>query len=497
VSADDGDEDEGVADGPVDDGHGTDDGPQTAGGTRGIAAAGVYTPRARLSSQAVREAWGTVDARGIDTTAVPAGDEDALTMGVAAARRALDNGPVRAEAVTTVAFATTTPPLAEGGLVPRLCRALGTSTDVRGYHHAGTTAAGADALETALAADGPALAVVTDAPVGDLASEDHAMGAGAAAFVVDADAPVELVARAAATDESPGIRFRSDAETTSLGVKGYERSVTRRLVGRALGGLDLDLTTVTAAALHQPNGSLPFRIADDLPPETVERGLVVDRIGDAGAATVPVGLVAALETGSNAIAAFFGSGSNAVALAFEGGLDSNETEGIDSGIEVGYVDALRMRGRLGEGRVEGGGAHVSMPTWRRSLDARYLHTAGRCSACGALSFPGRGACDACHERVDVARVTLARVGRVVARTVIGHGGAPPEFVDHQRREGAYGAALVRVKAADGDGSVVVPAQLTDCDPTAVGVGDRVRAVVRRIDTQEGIPRYGAKFVPDT
>ena len=41
----------------------------------------------------------------------------------------------------------------------------------------------------------------------------------------------------------------------------------------------------------------------------------------------------------------------------------------------------------------------------------------------------------------------------------------------------------------------LPAQLTDCDPEMVRIGDSVRAVVRRIYEQEGIGRYGMKFVP--
>jgi hypothetical protein len=483
----------------------TDD-PGDGTADRGLVAAGVYVPRGRVTAEAVREAWGTLDARGIDTTAVPAGDEDALTMGVAAARRALDNAAPAVDPadVTTVAFATTTPPLAEEGLVPRLARALDLPATVRGWHHGQHTAAGADALETALSATGPALAVVADAPTGDLAGSDHAVGAGAAAFVVGPGAPVVPVARASATDEAPGVRFREAGARAvdSLDVTSYERSVVRGTVGRAVDGLDLDPDAeVVAAAVHQPDGSLPSRLTGErLPSAAVDAGLVVDRIGDAGAATVPIGLVAALEGTDDGLtlAAFFGSGSSAVALAFEGTFDTDEADAVDADERVehvAYVESLRKRGVVVDGEVAGGGANVSVPTWRRTLDARYLHSAGRCPSCGALSFPGEGACDACHERVTFEPAPLSTGGTVAARTVIGHGGAPPEFVALQQREGAYGAVLVRFDARDGDGSVLVPAQLTDCDPAAVEVGDRVRTTVRRIYTQEGVPRYGAKVVP--
>jgi uncharacterized OB-fold protein len=81
---------------------------------------------------------------------------------------------------------------------------------------------------------------------------------------------------------------------------------------------------------------------------------------------------------------------------------------------------------------------------------------------------------------------------VEAKTVVGQGGAPPEFAPLQRHGGPYGVAIVGCEA---DGHVTLPAQLTDCDPGSVAVGDEVRAVIRRIYVQEGVVRYGAKFVP--
>jgi uncharacterized OB-fold protein len=41
------------------------------------------------------------------------------------------------------------------------------------------------------------------------------------------------------------------------------------------------------------------------------------------------------------------------------------------------------------------------------------------------------------------------------------------------------------------------ARLADCDPDALEIGMKLRAVVRRLYDQEGVLRYGAKFVPAT
>lgn len=468
---------------------------------RGIVSAGVYVPRARVTAEEVSEAWGTFDGRGIDSKAVPAGDEDAVTMAVAAVGRALDNADADPESVDSIAFATTTPPVAEEQVAPRLVEAIGLPEDCRVWHHGQSTAAGADALETALNASGPALAVAADAPVGTLADSDHPLGAGAAAFLVDEGASVSCEGIASATGESPGVRFReSDGEAVrSLDITGYERAAIRETTRRAISGLGVDAESVDAASLYQPNGSMPYRISGEsvVSKEATAEGLVANRIGDAGAATVPVGLARALESEGDGtvLAAFFGSGGSAVAFAFTGRLDTDEASAVDGGEMVSYAASLRKRGLVTDGDVAGGGANVSLPTWRRTLDSRYARTAGRCPSCGALSFPGEGSCDECHERVEFERVPLSSEGTVAALTVIGHGGAPPEFVELQQREGAYGAALVRVEARDGEGSVLMPAQLTDCDPESVDVGDAVRRTVRHIYTQEGVPRYGAKFTP--
>lgn len=494
--------------------------------TRGIRAAGVALPRYRLASDDVADAWASFHAAGVDAVAVPSADEDAVTLGIAAARRALENGhsgatsiDAVADRIDTLSVATTTPPLAEEAYAPRIAAALGLPDDVRSWHHGQSTAAGADALQTALDAEGLALAVVADAPEGDPADEDHAFGAGAAAFLVGDDAPVTCEAIGAATAEAPGIRYREagSERVTSLGVTEYERSTVRNQLRSAVEQVATDPGEVRAAALYQPNGALPYRVAGEgaLENGTVAAGVVADRVGDLGAAGTAVGLVAALESdgdgageeghegAGDVVAGWFGGGSNAVAMRFAGGLDSDEAAAVDGGESVDYATYLRKRGFVGDGDVAGGGANVSLPTYQRTLPSRYARTAGQCRECGALSFPGEGACDACHERDALERVRLAREGTVATRTVIGQGGAPPEFAELQTREGAYGVAIVDLPAresgstgdSDADATVRLPAQVTDCDPTEVEIGDTVRSVVRRIYTQDGVPRYGAKFVP--
>jgi 3-hydroxy-3-methylglutaryl CoA synthase/uncharacterized OB-fold protein len=459
---------------------------------RGIDAAVAYLPQYRLASETVEEAWGRSPHREM---VVPGADEDAFTMAIAAAERLFETSAER-EAIEHIALASTTPPLDEGLFAPRLGRALGVGRDVETSEHTGSTLAGAEALSRVLDADGPALVVVSDCPAGDPAD---GWGAGAVALLVTDDAAVGVPERAWYADEYPGLRYRErgSEEVESIGVTTYERDAIRECVAGAAAGID-DIERVAHAALHQPDARMPGRIVGDLPidDDAIEHGTVVDRVGDAGAATVFLGLARALggaDADDRTLVGAFGSGGAGAAFVLDGGLDvAGLADGeIPSDERISYTSALRKRGVLDEEEVAGGGARVSLPTWRESLDQRYRLRAGRCPDCETVAFPPEGACPNCGSRADYEPHDLPNVGIVKARTVVGQGGAPPEFAAQQRRDGAYGVVVVGFEGID----ATLPAQLTDCDPKSVAIGDKLRAVVRRIYEQEGIARYGVKFVP--
>lgn len=465
---------------------------------RGIETAGVYVPAYRLSMEEVGAAWGNAAARGVEAKAVAAADEDAVTMAVAAVEDALARSSVSAEEVGFVGLATTTPPLGEEMLVPRVVRMLGLGAGVRTAAATQSTLAGAEVLDHALGVDEPAVVVAADAPRGDPAGPDHALGAGAAAFVVTDDPAVAVRAGSWRVDEAPGIRYRTADGTgvRGLGITAYERGVIRDSLVGAVEGLGDLPEPVVGAALYQPDAGIPYRVTRALPfdAEVTARGVVADRIGDAGAAGVPIGLVAALcraGAGDHTVAGFYGSGGGAAVFLLEGGLD--QPDPIGEGERVSYAAYLRKRGYVVDGEVAGGGAHVSLPAWRQSLDQRYRLVAGACPECGGVAFPPSGACPECHALVAYEPVVMPREGRVAAVTTIGRGGAPPEFAAFQEREGAFRVAIVSLE--HDRGMVRLPAQLVGPDADDVGVGDPVRAVVRRVYEQEGLPRYGVKFAP--
>lgn len=459
---------------------------------RGIDTAGIHVPRRRLPASEIEASWGTAPS-GVESKAVPGADEDAITMAIAAAENALSRTDTDRDNLAFLGLATTTPPLEEELLTGRLVRALGLPAGITTRAATQSTLGGGRVLADALDAEGPALAVAADAPRGDPDGAD-AVGAGAAAFLVVDDAVVPITDVASHTDDAPGIRFRQrgDDRVEGLGITNYDRSVVGEHVGTVVDRLAVASDEVAGAAIHQPDGKLPYRVAGEFDGEAIARGTVVDRVGDTGAAGVPLGLVVALSAatdGEQTVGAFFGSGGGAIALACEGGLDRSMDE-LDGGVEIDYPHYLRERGYIADGEVAGGGANVSLPSWQRELDQRYRLVAGRCPDCGELVFPPEGACPNCQSLVEYEPVELPREGEVVARTVIEQGAAPPEFAPQQAREGAFAVAIIEC------GGATLPAQVVDCDPDAVAVGDLVRATIRRIYQQEGVPRYGVKFVPN-
>ncbi|MFC7212950.1 zinc ribbon domain-containing protein [Saliphagus sp. GCM10025334] len=489
----------------------------------GIAGVGAYAPDYRLTAEVVTEAWGQFQGAGISETAVPAGDEDTLTMAYEAAQRALDAADVDPRTITHLLLGTTTPPYEEEALGPRLASFLGLESSLESRQFTGSTRVGADALRTGLETptDGTVLVIASDAPRGALSDEhEHAGGAGAAALVLTPDGPGRVTDAGEYVDAVPGIRYRKagSRETTGLAITQYDRDAYTDAVASATKGLEPSLEDVDAVCLQSPNGKLPYRAASALgvDAERIQAGTTVHDLGDTGAASTLLGLAKALEAGAGHRSlglVAYGSGGGAIAMRLEagegdadgsdesdGGGDSNSSNGIpvETALEgdrtLSYGEYLRIRGDVTPGEPDGGGAYVSVPSWKRTMAQRHRLVAGRCRECGQLAFPPSGACRGCGTLDEYDDVELPGTGTVEAATVIGQGGAPPEFVEQQAREGAFVSAVVALDGPEPDDEPVsTPTQVLTPDTDAVSVGDRVDATIRRIYTQEGVTRYGFKM----
>jgi hydroxymethylglutaryl-CoA synthase len=464
-----------------------------------VAGVGAYVPRFRLPADAVADALGQFHARGVDSVAVPDADEDALTMAAEAGERALDAAGVEADEVDVLHFASTTLPYEEEAGAGQLRSLLGLGEQSESAQFGGSTDAGGAALAAALEREDRTLVVASDAVRGaDDEALGHAAGAGAAAIVLGRDGPGRVANRGNQTTTYPGTRFRErgSAETTGLGVTSYDRQAFRETVAGAVEGLDTE--SVDAASLQAPDGDLPYRVAGalGLDAETVAAGCIASRVGDTGAASALLGLADALRDGAeDVLLATFGSGaaSHAFRLVAESEIPVRATLSGDR--ELSFVGARRRRGDFDSGTPAGGGAYVSVPSYRRTAAARHRLVAGRCRACDALAFPPEGACGDCGGTAGYEDAPLRERGVVETVTTISQGGAPPEFAPQQARCGEYASAIVALEAR-GDGSrvVSVPVQVVLAGEDAPEIGDDVVAVPRVLYDQEGVRRYGAKVI---
>lgn len=468
----------------------------SADGQAGIHGIGAYAPRYRIEATAFEEAWGAFDGSGIEEKAVPEADEDALTMAAEAGRRALDAAGVHGRNIEFLAFASTTPPVAEEELTARLGSILAIPSEATHLQFGGSTRAGTRALVVGLAAGGRGLVVASDCPRGEPDSAvEHAAGAGAAAFVVGPDAPLTIEESAEYSSPYPATRFRPAGDRTirGLGITSYDRTAFRDALAGAVDQLSGPIEDVDVAAVQSPDGSLPYRQAGVLGVDETQlrSGTTVHRLGDTAAASVPLGIANAVaDSADRILAVSFGSGAGADALVLVG--TAPTALSLEAGAYLSYPEYLRRRGDIVGEKPDGGAAHVSVPAWRRSLPQRHRLIAGQCPDCGGVTFPPEGACRDCNRLVEFETVPLTGPGEVAAVTRISRGGEPPEFAEQQAQSGEYGIALVTF---DVDGSAVaVPAQVVGGDP---GVGDTVQPVIRRIYTEEDVTRYGFKVQPAT
>lgn len=134
-------------------------------------------------------------------------------------------------------------------------------------------------------------------------------------------------------------------------------------------------------------------------------------------------------------------------------------------------------------------AYFSLPMFEASSAQRLRLLGGKCSGCGTLFYPQRTRCTACGG-ARFEDVALSGRGTIFTFTVIARGGAPSEFDDQQTMTGGIAVAIVELE----EGPRVI-GQLTDWAAGDLSIGAPVTVAMRRLYDQEGMVRYGLKFVP--
>jgi hydroxymethylglutaryl-CoA synthase len=456
--------------------------------TRGILSYGAYLPYRRLDRSEIRAVAGTGGGKG--TRTVAGFDEDATTMGVAAARVALAAAP-GGVALRSLWFSTVAPPYLDKTNATAVHAALRLPADAPAYDVNGAIRSAAGALWAGMATGKPALVVAADMRTGRPGSPDEATGGDAASALVvgtAADGPLvaEVIGTGGATEEfldrwrTPGDagsklweeRF-GETRYVALGVAAWEDA----LEAADLAAEQVD-RVVIATSHARAAASLGKKLALG---DRMMAGLDAT-VGFTGAAEPALLLADALDRaapGQTVALVVLADGADVVLFRTtealtDGRSSPSVADQVAAGAPIAYGKFLAWRGFLPvEPPRRPEPARPSASAAGRSTDWKFGFV-GSQDETGEVHLPPAPLDDATRPMADA-------TGTIVTSTIdrLAYSPSPPVVF-----------ALV-----DFDGGGRLPVELTDVDAEDVAIGGRVEMTFRKLFTADGIHNYFWKARP--
>ena len=463
---------------------------------RGIISYGAYLPHRRLDRSTIAAVAGTGGGKG--TRTVASYDEDTTTLGVEAARRALRATTARPGALW---FSTVTPAYVDKTNATAVHAALRLPGDVIAADFGGAVRSGIAATRAALAGGPAALVVTADIRTGLPGSADEAAGGDAGAALLigdDGDGPViaELLGAGTATDEfldrwrTPG-DGRSKQWEEKFGETRY-LALGQAALRDALKDAGVEADRVDALIVAGTHGRANKAVAKR---SGIGGDKVVDdrsaTLGNPGAAQAGLLLAATLDEaapGQVIVLLSLADGADALVLKTTDAIeafapDSPVADQAAHGAPVPYGTFLAWRGHLApEPPRRPEPARPSASAAARSEEWKFGFVGAKDRTTGAIHLPPArvsmegGAVD------DMEPVPMADVQGTVATYTIDklvYSPSPP----------------VVFAIVDFDGGGRAPIELTDVDPKAVAIGDRIEMTFRKLFTADGIHNYFWKGRP--
>jgi hydroxymethylglutaryl-CoA synthase len=455
----------------------------------GIEALGIHIPRWSLDRQALAQNWSAKSAAGARTVANF--DEDALTMGVEAALRALGPDESARAGIDAVLFATTTPVFTEKQHAAVVAAALHIPAD-QCVDLTGSLRSGLDAVRLAcgLVRGGTARHVlVIAADRRDLQPggvHERVSGDGAAAVVIGTDSVIlSLVSQASFSDPAAGI-WRSPEDRWSRVAD--DRFVATELLapwlveaaGRACTMAGFGADDVHAAAFAAPLARVEASVSNRLGLTAPSSSGDIDRdIGYTGVAHPFLQLAFALkdrQPGERVLIAAAGDGATALLGSIRDRGDLGEPASQIAAalrrrreLPVGMYQ--RMRGQL---PVEPVNPSTSEMLLRREQSVGLELRGTRCGKCGRAHFPPRRICLECRTVDLMDTLELPRSGTLFTHTV-------EHLFPVPVNELIMGVVEV--------GDVRVYTQVTDTAPNECAPGRPVDLVLRKLHDGGHLPHY--------
>jgi len=453
----------------------------------GITSYGAYIPLFRLD----RKVMG-----GRGEKAICNFDEDGLTMAVEAINDCL-RGKDR-ESIDALYFGTTTSLYKEHLGATTIAMASDLTEDVYTAEfgnslRAGTSAlkAGIDAVKAGSAKN--ALVAASDCRLGLPGSVmEKNLGDGAAAFLIgDTDVAVTM--------EGSYHVFNEIIDTWRNNKDLYVRTWENRFIleqgylpsmQKAIDGLmkkfNYKSSDFSKAVFYCPDGRRSAKLGKGLGFDIKEQlqDPMIDVMGDTGAASVPMLLVAALEEakpGDLILCASYGNGADAFSLKVNDNIEKIRGRGLGiSGhlaskrVISDYLKYLKWRGILPVEKTAGPHAAYSAVAAKREYDRNISLHGSVCKACGYVQYPPQRVCTKCHEKDRMEPYSFAgRKGKIFTYNL-----------DYITPRAEVPVATTEV---DFEGGGRIQSYMTEVDVDKICVGMPVKMTFRKYSPWEEIP----------
>jgi hydroxymethylglutaryl-CoA synthase len=466
---------------------------------RGILAYGAYLPYWRLERQAIGEALGIPAGSG--TRSVAAYDEDTTSLGVEAARAALRG--LHGGWLEALYFATAEPAYLDKTNATAIHAALDLPATAMAVDMLGAVRSAAGALRAALDAHVPTLAVLADIRTGLPGGADEREGGdGAAAFLCGdggGEQPVLAAPLGAASATAEFLdRWRLPGDPTSrqweerFGEHAYV-PLGEAALSEALRQAGVTAPTLARLVVAGPHGRAVKHVAAGAGVTKEAQGDdLIAVIGNTGAAHAGLLLADALDRArpDELIAVVsLADGADATVWRTTSAIAERRTGAGVAGLiatargRVPYATYLTWRGFLRrEPPRRPDPQPPEAPPALRAEAWKFAFTGSRCQACDTRHLPPQRVCVKCQAVDRMAPERLADVPATIATFTVDRLAFSP-------------SPPVVAAVIDFEGGGRFQCELTDVDPAAVKIGDRVEMTFRRLLTAGGVHNYFWKGRP--
>jgi 3-hydroxy-3-methylglutaryl CoA synthase len=311
----------------------------------GIIGYGGYIPFTRIKVEEIHKAWRNTSLEKlknvlmVNERAVLQPNEDTITLAVAAAKGALEQGGVNREKIDALFLGTCTNPYDSRPSITVIAEAIGTRSNFIGGDIQFSGKSGTTAIQVCLGLIKSGMAKVGLAIASDTINRhtcpgrfyEYTASAGSAAFLLGQEDPLAEITGTSSysSDFSDFFRVEGDRYIQNIGLgaeifPAWEVGFVDHTVHASetlMKEMNLKPRDYSFAIFQQPYGFAPFAIGERLgfTKEQIEPGVIAPMIGDCGAASSLLGLVQVLDYAKRGQRIFlasygFGAGSDALSL---------------------------------------------------------------------------------------------------------------------------------------------------------------------------------------